>query len=69
MPLLEVDNLTRRFGGLSAVSDLSFAIEEGEIRGLIGPNGAGKTTTFNVITGYYRPTAGRIAIAARRSRG
>ena len=60
MPLLEVDNLTRRFGGLSAVSDLSFAVEEGEIRGLIGPNGAGKTTTFNVITGFYRPTAGRI---------
>ena len=60
MPLLEVDNLTRRFGGLSAVSELSFAVEEGEIRGLIGPNGAGKTTTFNVITGFYRPTAGRI---------
>ena len=60
MPLLEVDNLTRRFGGLSAVSDLSFAVEEGEIRGLIGPNGAGKTTTFNVITGFYRPTGGRI---------
>jgi branched-chain amino acid transport system ATP-binding protein len=60
MPLLEVDNLTRRFGGLSAVSDLTFSVEEGEIRGLIGPNGAGKTTTFNVITGYYRPTAGRI---------
>jgi branched-chain amino acid transport system ATP-binding protein len=60
MPLLEVDNLTRRFGGLSAVSDPSFAIEEGEIRGLIGPNGAGKTTTFNVITGFYRPTGGRI---------
>ena len=60
MPLLEVDRLTRRFGGLSAVSDLSFAVEEGEIRGLIGPNGAGKTTTFNVITGFYRPTGGRI---------
>jgi branched-chain amino acid transport system ATP-binding protein len=60
MPLLEVDHLTRRFGGLSAVSDLSFALEEGEIRGLIGPNGAGKTTTFNVITGFYRPTAGRV---------
>ncbi len=43
MPLLQVENLTRRFGGLSAVSDLSFSVEEGEIRGLIGPNGAGKT--------------------------
>ncbi len=52
MPLLEVNNLTRRFGGLSAVSDLTFSVEEGEIRGLIGPNGAGKTTTFNVITGF-----------------
>ena len=61
MQLLQVENLTRRFGGLSAVSDLSFAVEEGEIRGLIGPNGAGKTTIFNVITGYYRPTAGRIS--------
>ncbi len=61
MQLLQVENLTRRFGGLSAVSVLSFAIEEGEIRGLIGPNGAGKTTTFNVIIGYYRPTAGRIS--------
>ncbi len=60
MPWLEVGNLTRRFGGLSAVSDLGFAVEEGEIRGLVGPNGAGKTTAFTVITGFYRPTAGLI---------
>ena len=57
---LEVRNLTRRFGGLFAVSDLSFSVEAGEIRGLIGPNGAGKTTTFNVISGFYPPSEGRV---------
>ena len=60
MALLEVRDLTRRFGGLFAVSDLSFSVEEGEIRGLIGPNGAGKTTTFNVISGFYPPSDGRV---------
>ena len=60
MTTLEVRNLTRRFGGLFAVSDLSFSVEEGEIRGLIGPNGAGKTTTFNVISGFYPPNGGRV---------
>ena len=58
--LLQVDSLVMRFGGLFAVNDLSFSIDRGEIRGLIGPNGAGKTTTFNVISGFYGPTAGRI---------
>ena len=58
--ILEVRNLTRSFGGLVAVSDLSFAVEEHEIRGLIGPNGAGKTTTFNVISGFYPPSAGHV---------
>ncbi len=58
--LLELDRVSKRFGGLTAVHDLSFKVEEGEIRGLIGPNGAGKTTTFNVISGFYRPSAGSI---------
>lgn len=59
-PVLEVQNLTIRFGGLVAVHRVSFALEKGEIFGLIGPNGAGKTTCFNMITGLYRPTEGRI---------
>lgn len=58
--ILEIDALTRRVGGLTAVDDLSFSVAEGEIRGLIGPNGAGKTTTFNVISGYYPPTSGQV---------
>ncbi|MEA2776851.1 MAG: branched-chain amino acid transport system ATP-binding protein [Acetobacteraceae bacterium] len=58
--LLIVQGLTRRFGGLVAVSDLSFEVREGEVLGLIGPNGAGKSTTFNVIAGFYRPTTGRL---------
>ena len=58
--ILEVDGLTRRFGGLTAVDNLSFSVAAGEIRGLIGPNGAGKTTTFNVISGAYAPTSGQI---------
>ncbi len=60
MALLHVESLTKRFGGLAAVNDLTFEVNEGEIRGLIGPNGAGKTTIFNLVSGYYRPTSGRI---------
>ena len=60
MALLEVDELSKFFGGLAAISDLSFRVNKGEILGLIGPNGAGKTTLFNVITGVYRPSRGRI---------
>jgi branched-chain amino acid transport system ATP-binding protein len=59
-PLLDIQRLTRRFGGLVAVNDFSFAVDPGEIRGLIGPNGAGKTTLFNLVSGTIRPTAGAI---------
>jgi branched-chain amino acid transport system ATP-binding protein len=62
-PLLNVENLTMRFGGLVAVNALSFAVGRGEITALIGPNGAGKTTVFNCITGFYKPTEGRMALA------
>ena len=58
MALLEVHNVTRRFGGIVALDDVSFDVGEGEIVGLIGPNGAGKTTAFNVITRLYPPTSG-----------
>src|SRR4051812_33203655 len=57
---LLTENLTMQFGGLKAVSDLNLSIPKGMIFGLIGPNGAGKTTAFNLLTGVYRPTAGRV---------
>jgi branched-chain amino acid transport system ATP-binding protein len=62
-PLLEVIGLTRRFGGLSALEDLNFAVSPGEILGLIGPNGSGKTTLFNVVTGIYPVSGGRVIFA------
>ncbi len=58
--VLEVDAVTLKFGGLTALDDVTFHIEEGEILGLIGPNGAGKTTCFNVTTGVYKPTTGQV---------
>jgi branched-chain amino acid transport system ATP-binding protein len=60
--LLRVEHLTMRFGGLVAVDDVSFEVERGTIAALIGPNGAGKTTVFNCITGFYKPSEGRIAL-------
>ena len=60
LPLLELEGLTKRFGGLAAVNKVSFKVQEGSISGLIGPNGAGKTTIFNLITGVYKVTEGRI---------
>jgi branched-chain amino acid transport system ATP-binding protein len=60
--LLEVEHLTMRFGGLTAIGDLSFNARHGEITALIGPNGAGKTTVFNCITGFYKPTEGAITL-------
>ena len=59
--VLEVENVTMQFGGVVAVNNLSMVVNEGEIVALIGPNGAGKTTAFNVITGVYQPTNGRVA--------
>ncbi len=60
MSFFETRHLTKHFGGLTAVNDLSFQVEKGEIYGLIGPNGSGKTTVFNLITGYYPTSAGEI---------
>ena len=61
--MLEIKGLEKRFGGLTAVSDLDVRINQGDIMGLIGPNGAGKTTVFNLITGYMRPTQGSCQVA------
>ena len=63
MPLLSVSGLTKKFGGFTAVSDVSFDVTEGEILGLIGPNGSGKSTTFNCIAGMYAPTSGTVTFA------
>lgn len=68
-PLLSVSSLSRRFGGLLALNDLSFDVQRGEIVSLIGPNGAGKTTAFNVIAGFLRATAGTVTFAGRRIDG
>lgn len=62
MTILKVEHLTMRFGGLVAVDDFNLDLPKGRIMGLIGPNGSGKTTVFNVITGFYKPTSGRIFV-------
>ncbi|MFK4446042.1 branched-chain amino acid transport system ATP-binding protein [Caballeronia udeis] len=68
-PLIEARGLTRRYGGLVAVSDLTFEIWPGEILGLIGPNGAGKSTTFNLLSGHVRPSAGTLSFAGENIAG
>ena len=65
-PLIAVEHLTMRFGGLVAVDDVSFTARPREITAIIGPNGAGKTTVFNCITGFYKPTVGRLTLRADR---
>ena len=67
--VLHIDHLTMRFGGVVAVNDLSMDINKGEIVALIGPNGAGKTTAFNMVTGVYTPTAGRILLDGQEITG
>jgi len=65
MPILKIENLTMRFGGLEALKDVDIRVEKGEIVGLIGPNGAGKSTLFNVISGFLKPTQGKIYFNGR----
>lgn len=67
--VLELKNITKNFGGISALTDVSFKINEGEIFGLIGPNGAGKTTMFNVITNMFLPTSGEISFLGEKIAG
>ncbi len=62
MSLLTIEKLTKNFGGITAVSNVSFHVEKGELVGLIGPNGAGKTTLFNIMTGVYDPTEGKVVL-------
>ena len=66
-PVLRVEHLTMRFGGLVAVNDLTFEAGRGDITAIIGPNGAGKTTVFNCITGFYKPSAGRLGLVHKSS--
>ena len=63
--ILKIENVTKRFGGLVAVDDVSFDVKRGEVFALIGPNGAGKTTLFNSITGIFPPTDGRVVFEGR----
>lgn len=66
--LLRVEGLTKTFGGLTAVDGVAFDVQRGQIYSIIGPNGAGKTTVFNLITGIYKPSAGKILLEGRPSR-
>ncbi|SMF05099.1 ABC transporter ATP-binding protein [Desulfovibrio gilichinskyi] len=69
MSLLSINGLTQRFGGLQAVSDFNIELEEGSLTSLIGPNGAGKTTIFNLISGFYQPTEGKITLNGTPTKG
>lgn len=69
MAMLKVKNVSRFFGGLAALTDISFSVNKGEILGLIGPNGAGKTTLFNVINGFYSPSQGEVLFKQERISG
>jgi branched-chain amino acid transport system ATP-binding protein len=69
LSFLTIDRVTKSFGGLTAVNDVSFEVKKGEIMGLIGPNGAGKTTLFNVINGFYKPTHGDVLFRDSRVSG
>ena len=67
--ILVTEHVTKQFGGLTAVSDVSFTVPERSIVSIIGPNGAGKTTFFNMLTGFYKPTLGRITLEGRNVTG
>ncbi|MES2401919.1 MAG: ABC transporter ATP-binding protein [Pseudomonadota bacterium] len=69
MSLLEVNRVSKRFGGLTANQDVSFTVDTGQVVGLIGPNGAGKTTMFNCVAGYFAPTSGSIVLEGRNLAG
>ncbi len=69
MPLLEIEGMIKSFGGLMAINDLSFTVEQGQIIGLIGPNGSGKTTALNLITGFLKPDAGTVTFRGENITG
>ena len=68
-PILHLDGVTKNFGGLQALKDVNLRIEEGDLRGIIGPNGAGKTTLFNVVTGEFKPSAGKVYLRGENISG